>query len=186
LLGPLQPAEQQFRRLLVPKKGTELPSWWHFFQVQTNTATYAQQNIAGGCNQKYTCEERHYNESKSIESYLARFSEFQNPERDVSPEENRLSIFVAAESESREIVSLSEFADDSSGFGAGSSELRSSASKGPTMFKLSISLRTRVNSACFCCKSSYASFIALLSKAVALRSFEKRTSSSTFPQPGRH
>ena len=47
--------------------------------------------------------------------------------------------------------------------------MRSSESKGATMFKLSISLRTRAKSACFCHKSSHASFIALLSQyAVAL------------------
>src|SRR5947207_8306187 len=111
----------------------------------------------------------HHKESKSMEgSYLARLSEPQNPEREVSPEENRLSTFVAAESDSREIASLRELAGESSRFGAGSSEMRSSESKGATMFKLSISLRTRANSASFCCRSSYASFIALLPKGMVL------------------
>src|SRR3982750_2829442 len=41
----------------------------------------------------------HHKESKSLEgSYLTRFSEPQNPEREVSLEENRWSTFVAAES----------------------------------------------------------------------------------------
>jgi hypothetical protein len=50
------------------------------------------------------------------ESYLARFSEPQNFEREVSTEENKLSTFVAAECDNREIVSLRELAEVSLDF----------------------------------------------------------------------
>src|SRR5207248_10055567 len=83
----------------------------------------------------------------------------------VAAEENRLSTFVAAESDNREIVSVRGLAADS----AESSEVRSSESKAATIFKHSISLRTRANSPCSCCKTSYTFCIALLQKTVALR-----------------
>src|SRR2546423_7400657 len=102
-------------------------------------------------------------------SYLARFRTFHKFER-VAAEENRLSTFVAAESDNREIVSVRGLAGHSAEFGAASSEVRSSESKAATIFKHSISLRTRANSACFCCKTSYTFCIALLQKTVALRS----------------
>jgi hypothetical protein len=87
-------------------------------------------------------------------NYPARLRKPQNPEREVSLEENRLSTFVAAESASREIVLLRELAGNSSGFRAAAAELWLSESKDATMFKLSISLRTRASSASLCYRSN--------------------------------
>jgi hypothetical protein len=86
-------------------------------------------------------------------NYPARLRKPQNPEREVSLEENRLSTFVAAESASREIVLLRELAGNSSGFRA-AAELWLSERKDATMFKLSISLRTRASSASLCYRSN--------------------------------
>jgi len=79
-----------------------------------------------------------------------------------------LSTFEAAESDSREIVSFRELRGDWSD-SSGSPEVLSSESKDATMFKLSISLRIRAMSDCFCCKTSYAFFISHLRKPALAR-----------------
>lgn len=79
-----------------------------------------------------------------------------------------LSACEAAESDSRETVSLKELRGDLSD-GSGSPEVLSSESKDATMFKLSISFRIRAMSDCFCCKTSYAFFISDLRKLALAR-----------------